>query len=77
MLTLAEKSAAFSSSLPPAIAVSLVEVVETANCYYTRRLTAALIRAGVVQSEMFRSRLQLAFPVVLATRFLPDFFPAD
>jgi len=34
-LTLAEKSAAFSSSLPPAIAASLSEVVAIANCYYS------------------------------------------
>jgi len=34
-LTLAEKSAAFSASAPPAIANSLAEVVRTANCYYS------------------------------------------
>ncbi|KQV79977.1 hypothetical protein ASC90_25585 [Rhizobium sp. Root1220] len=34
-LSLAEKSAAFSSSLPPAIASSLSELARTVNCYYS------------------------------------------
>lgn len=34
-LTLAEKSAAFSASQPPAIANSLAEVVRTSSCYYS------------------------------------------
>jgi Fic family protein len=34
-LTLAEKSAAFSASLPPAIASSLGDAVRIANCYYS------------------------------------------
>lgn len=34
-LTLAEKSAAFSSSLPPVTAPSLSGVVAIANCYYS------------------------------------------
>ncbi|MBB3394246.1 Fic family protein [Rhizobium sp. BK060] len=40
-----------------------------------RRLTAALIDTGVVQSQTSRSPLQMAFPVGLATRFLPGLFP--
>ncbi|WP_334543829.1 hypothetical protein [Rhizobium leguminosarum] len=35
VLTLTEKSAAFSASLPPPIACSLSDVVRTANCYYS------------------------------------------
>lgn len=42
-----------------------------------RRLTAALIKSGVVQSETSRSPLRLAFPVELAMRFLPGLFPED
>jgi hypothetical protein len=34
-LSLAEKSAAFSSSLPPAIAGSLADLVRAMNCYYS------------------------------------------
>ncbi|MBY3433558.1 Fic family protein [Rhizobium laguerreae] len=42
-----------------------------------RRLTAALIKSGVVQSETSRTPLRLAFPVELAMRFLPGLFPDD
>ena len=43
-LTLAEKSAAFSSSLPSAIAGSLAEVVRIANCCYSSLLEGHTIR---------------------------------
>lgn len=42
-----------------------------------RRLTAALIKSGVVQSQTSRASLRLAFPVGLAMRFLPGLFPED
>lgn len=42
-----------------------------------RRLTAALIKTGVVQSETERSRLQLALPICLAMRSLPGFFAVN
>jgi Fic family protein len=42
-----------------------------------RRLTAALLKSGVVQSETSRTPFRLAFPVELAMRFLPGLFPED
>jgi Fic family protein len=42
-----------------------------------RRLTAALLKSGVVRSMTSRTPLRLAFPVELAMRFLPGLFAED
>ncbi|TAZ15424.1 Fic family protein [Rhizobium leguminosarum] len=42
-----------------------------------RRLSAALLRFGLVQSETSRASLKLAFPVALSRRLLPGLFPHD
>ncbi|GAC1043318.1 hypothetical protein thsrh120_33220 [Rhizobium sp. No.120] len=42
-----------------------------------RRLTATLIKSGVVQSETSRTPLRLAFPLALAVRLLPGLLPED
>jgi len=39
-----------------------------------RRLTAALIKSGIVKSETSRAPIQLAFPIGLAARLLPGLF---
>lgn len=41
----------------------------------TRRVTSALVEAGVLVSESSRSPLRLAFPAVLAGRWMPGLFP--
>jgi Fic family protein len=40
-----------------------------------RRIVAALVTAGVVQSESQRAPLRIAFPAALAGRWLPGLFP--
>jgi Fic family protein len=40
-----------------------------------RRLTAALLKCGVVKSESSRAPLHLAFPAKLAPRWMPGLFP--
>lgn len=42
-----------------------------------QRVTPALVKSGVIRSEPSSSRLRFAFPIGLATRFLPRFFPED
>jgi Fic family protein len=40
-----------------------------------RRVVAALVDAGVLQSESSRAALRLAFPATLASRWMPGLFP--
>ena len=42
-----------------------------------RRIVAALVERGAVVSESPRAPLRLAFPVALASRWLPGLFPED
>ncbi|WP_417119400.1 Fic family protein [Rhizobium leguminosarum] len=51
-----------------------IAVLIRASDRSARRLTAALIRSGVVRSEPSRSTFQLAFPIELAMKFLPGLF---
>ena len=41
----------------------------------TRRVTSALIKEGVVVSKSMRAPLRLAFPVRLASEWMPGLFP--
>lgn len=54
-----------------------VEILTGMSGRSARRLTASLINTGVIASETSRSPLRLAFPVSLATRFLPGLFPDE
>ena len=40
-----------------------------------RRVTSALLKHGVLQSESSRAPLRIAFPARLASRWLPGLFP--
>ncbi len=42
---------------------------------HARRLTSALVKAGVLTSESSRAPLRLAFPAKLASRWMPGLFP--
>ena len=42
---------------------------------HARRLTSALVKAGVLTSESSRAPLHLAFPAKLASRWMPGLFP--
>ncbi|QPJ61383.1 MAG: Fic family protein [Candidatus Nitronauta litoralis] len=42
---------------------------------HARRITSALIKAGVLTSDNQRAPLRLAFPAKLADRWLPNLFP--
>ncbi len=52
-----------------------IAVLTGASSRSARRLTAALIDSGVVQSQTSRTPLRLALPVGLAMRFLPGLLP--
>jgi len=51
-LSLAEKSAAFSSSLPPAVADALADLVRTVNCYYDLLIEGRHIQPVDVEQAM-------------------------
>jgi len=40
-----------------------------------RRLVAALLEFGILQSDSPRATLRLAFPAALASRWMPGLFP--
>jgi inactivated superfamily I helicase len=42
---------------------------------HSRRVVAALHRAGVIASESSRAPLRLTFPATLAGRWFPGLFP--
>ncbi len=49
-------------------------IVGTGECQ-ARRVVSALIGRGVLFSESSRAPLRLAFPAVLASRWMPGLFP--
>lgn len=52
-----------------------VETLTGTSGRSARRITASLTSTGVIASETTRSPFRLAFPVSLASRFLPGLFP--
>ncbi|RUM24380.1 Fic family protein [Rhizobium vallis] len=54
-----------------------VAILARASDRSARRVTAALIKSGVVTAESSRSTLRLSFPAGLAVRFFPELFPGD
>jgi hypothetical protein len=46
-----------------------------ATVRHARRITSALIKAGIFVSESPRAPLRLAFPTALASRWRPGLFP--
>jgi len=58
-------------SLARSDVVSLLGVSERS----ARRVTSALLNAGVLTSESPKARLKLAFPASLASRWMPGLFP--
>ena len=53
--------------------VSLLDVSERS----ARRVTSALLDAGVLSSDSSKAPLKLAFPAALASRWMPGLFPAQ
>ncbi len=53
------------------------EVADFLGCTnrHARRITSALVKAGVLTSESSRAPLHLAFPAKLASRWMPGLFP--
>ncbi len=54
-----------------------VSILARASDRSARRVTAALIKSGVVMAESSRSTLRLSFPAGLAVRFFPELFLGD
>ena len=61
----------FRGELPRGDVAALLQMSERS----ARRVTSALLDAGVLISETPRAPLRLAFPARLAARWLPGLFP--
>jgi hypothetical protein len=62
-LELTQKAAGFRRSLPPSLLASLADLVRAMNCYYSNLI------------EGHDAPLRLAFPAILASRWMPGLFP--
>jgi hypothetical protein len=63
----------YRGELPRADAAMIVGATDR----HARRITSALLKAGVLYAENDRAPLRLAFPARLASRWMPGLFPDD
>jgi hypothetical protein len=63
----------YRGELPRADASMIVGATDR----HARRITSALLKAGVLSAENDRAALRLAFPARLASRWMPGLFPED
>jgi len=63
----------YRGELPRADAPMIVGATDR----HARRITSALLKAGVLYAENDRAPLRLAFPARLASRWMPGLFPED